>query len=484
MTSDQSLTKTKVLMVSSEAAPYAKSGGLGDVIGSLPKALQAADVDVRVVIPKYATMKQEHLKDVEYIGSFFVNLGWRTQEAKILKKKEPFPIYFIENDFYFGREGLYGYGDDNERFAFFSKAVLHMLSVIDFYPDVIQCNDWQTGPVCMLLKETYGKMIFYSKIKTLYTIHNLQYQGNFGRETMELLGVPNWCFENGNAEFYGNVSYMKMGLVYADHISTVSKTYAQEIQTPQYGYGMDGVLRSRCDHLSGILNGIDFLANNPATDERIVKNFDRNSIAFKKENKKALQQQLGLEQKDVPMIGMITRLADQKGLDILTQVFSEMMREDIQFVLLGTGENRYEHIFKAMAQQYAGKMSANILFDDTLAQRIYASSDLFMMPSFFEPCGLGQMFSLRYGTVPIVRKTGGLADTITHYNPQTKQGNGFVFETYDGNGLLWAFYEALKVYGMGTGEWENVVKNAMDCNYSWENSAKEYIALYDKLIQE
>ena len=197
-----------------------------------------------------------------------------------------------------------------------------------------------------------------------------------------------------------------------------------------------------------------------------------------------MQQQLGLEQKDVPMIGMITRLADQKGLDILTQVFSEMMREDIQFVLLGTGENRYEHIFKAMAQQYAGKMSANILFDDTLAQRIYASSDLFMMPSFFEPCGLGQMFSLRYGTVPIVRKTGGLADTITHYNPQTKQGNGFVFETYDGNGLLWAFYEALKVYGMGTGEWENVVKNAMDCNYSWENSAKEYIALYDKLIQE
>ena len=300
---------------------------------------------------------------------------------------------------------------------------------------------------------------------------------------MDLLGVPNWCFDNGNVEFYGNVSYMKMGLMYADHISTVSNTYAEEIQTPQYGYGMDGVLRSRHEHLSGIINGIDYVANDPATDKRLVVNFDRNSIDKKKENKRELQQYLGLEQRDVPMIGMITRLADQKGLDILTQVFDEMMREDIQFVLLGTGENRYEYIFKSMAQRYPGKMSANILFDDILAQRIYASSDLFMMPSFFEPCGLGQMFSLRYGTVPIVRKTGGLADTISHYDEQSKQGNGFVFESYDGNGLLWAFREALRVYHKDPEEWANVVRNAMDCNYSWASSAGKYIALYDQLMK-
>ncbi len=476
--------RRKILLVSSEAAPYAKSGGLGDVVGSLPKALKEADVDVRVVLPKYATIKEEHLQDVEYLGSFLVNLAWRTQEAKILRKNTgAFPVYFIENDFYFGREGLYGYGDDNERFAFFCKAVLHMLSMVDYYPDIIHCNDWQTGPICMMLKETYSKMVFYSRIKTLYTIHNLQYQGVFGRETMDLLGVPHWCFDNGSVEFYGNVSYMKMGLMYADHISTVSNTYAEEIQTPQYGYGMDGVLRSRKEHLSGIINGIDYVANDPATDKRLTVNFDRNSIEKKKENKRDLQQYLGLEQRDVPMIGMITRLADQKGLDILTQVLGEMMREDIQFVLLGTGENRYEYIFKSMAQQYGGKMSANIMFDDTLAQKIYASSDLFMMPSFFEPCGLGQMFSLRYGTVPIVRKTGGLADTITHYNTETKQGNGFVFESYDGNGLLWAFREALKVYHMGEEEWGNVVRNAMDCNYSWASSAGKYIALYDQLMK-
>lgn len=476
--------KLKVLLVSSEVVPFAKSGGLGDVIGSLPKALQGMGADVRVVLPKYMSIKAEHLQDAEYVGSFFTSLSWRNQEAKILQKNGAVPVYFVENDYYFGREQLYGYDDDNERFAFFCKAVLDMLALLDFYPDVIHCNDWQTGPLCMYLKETYNKMIFHSKIKTLFTIHNLQYQGNFDKSTLELLGVSEDCFENGKIEFYGNVSYMKMGLTYGDWISTVSKTYAKEIQTQEYGYGMDGILRSRSDRLSGILNGIDYKTNNPATDSHIDQNFDCHSIFKKKINKTALQKELGLEQREVPVIGMITRLANQKGLDILTQVFEDIMKEDVQFVLLGTGEGHYEDSFRYIQQRHLGKVSANILFDDVLAQKIYAGSDMFLMPSLFEPCGLGQMFSLRYGTVPIVRKTGGLADTVSHYDTTSKTGNGFVFESYDGSGLLWAVKEALKVYRMGEVEWNHVVKNAMESNDSWEHSAKEYRMLYEELIKE
>lgn len=470
----------KVLLVASEAAPFIKSGGLGDVIGSLPKALRAKGVDVRVVIPRYMSIKNEAMYGVEFVGEFEVHLQWRVQTAKILVKKGDVPIYFIENNNYFGRGGVYGYGDDNERFGFYSKAVLDMLAMLDFYPDIIHCNDWQTGPVCMYLKEIYSKMLSYSKIKSIFTIHNLQYQGNFEPATVDMLGVP-VCYGNGNAEFYGCASYMKMGLQYADYISTVSEAYAGEIQTPEYGYGMEGILYSRRDALQGILNGIDYAMNDPATDPRIVKNFSPEYLEGKRENKKALQEWLRLEPRDVPVIAMITRLADQKGFDILTQVLDEMMRRDIQFVLLGTGEGRLEHIFQNMAQAYQGRISANIFFDEALAQQIYASADMFLMPSRFEPCGLGQMFSLRYGTVPIVRKTGGLADTITHYNPETKEGNGFLFETYDGGGLLWAVDQALHTYHMGWDEWAHVVRNAMNCDYSWESSAEKYIALYNKL---
>lgn len=472
----------KILIVSSEVAPYAKSGGLGDVAGSLPRALKSLGFDVRVVLPKYKTIKTDYFADIEFLGSFETNLAWRTQKVGILKKQTEFPIYFIENDYYFYRDGFYGYGDDNERFAFFSKAVLDMLSFIDFYPDVIHCNDWQTGPVCLFLKESYRKIKWYSEIKTLFTIHNLQYQGNFGAETLNILDVPNYCFESGNIEFYGNVSFMKAGLMYADRISTVSKTYAQEIQTPQYGYGMDGILKSKNNILSGIVNGIDFDENNPATDKRLYVNFDANDFSAKKENKRRLQERLGLEQRDVPLISVISRLADQKGFDILAQIFENLMHEDIQFIVLGTGEYRYEQMFRYFADRFQGKLSANILFDGDLAQKIYASSDMFLMPSLFEPCGLGQMFSLRYGTVPIVRKTGGLADTIKHYDTNTKEGNGFVFEDYNGEGLLWAIHQALDTYYKGPDEWSNVVRNAMNCDYSWKHSAKEYEKLYNEII--
>ena len=472
----------KVLIVAGESAPFIKSGGLGDVVGSLPKALRAKGVDVRVVIPRHRAIKNETMYGVEFVGEFDVHLQWRKQPAKILMKNGDVPVYFIENDYYFGRGGLYGYNDDDERFAFFSKAALDMLAMLDFYPDVIHCNDWQTGPLCAYLKEIYGHMMPYSKIKTLYTIHNLQYQGRFAPSALDMMGLPGWTWNN--VEFYDSVSFMKMGLVYCDYISTVSETYAYEIQTEEYGYGMEGILRSRADRLKGIVNGIDYVATNPATDKHIVKHFDAEHPEGKEENKRALQERLGLEQRDVPVIGMITRLADQKGIDIFAGVLDEMMRRDVQFVLLGTGEASYEYLFRAMEASYPGRVSANIFFDESLAQQIYASSELFLMPSKFEPCGLGQMFSLRFGTVPIVRKTGGLADTIQHYDPETKEGNGFLFENYDSWGLMWAIDEALKTYHMGKEEWINVVKNAMNCDYSWESSAEKYIALYEQLKNE
>ena len=470
----------KVLVVSSEAAPFAKSGGLGDVVGSLPRILKDRGADIRVVIPKYRSIKNEHFIGINYLGSFETILSWRKQPAGILLKDAGIKTYFVENDYYFGREGYYGYGDDNERFAFFCKAVLEMLRFIDFYPDIIHCNDWQTGPICMLLKEIYGKFTSYKNIKSLYTIHNLQYQGTFSRETMEMLGIPDYCY--GNMEFYGQVSFMKSGLMYADAISTVSPTYAEEIKTFQYGYGLDGVMRLREDRLFGILNGIDYEANNPATDGRIDFNYDINSVEKKKLNKNELQKLLGLEQRDVPLISVISRLADQKGLDLVSWASEEMLNRDVQFVILGTGEKRLEDFFKGLQERHKGKVSANITFNDILAQKIYASSDIFLMPSLFEPCGLGQMFSLRYGTVPVVRKTGGLCDTVVHFNRETKTGNGFVFEHYTADGLMWAINQALETYY--SDDWITVVKNAMSCNYSWDKSADDYIKLYDKILSE
>ena len=473
--------KLKILIVSSEAAPFVKSGGLGDVVGSLPKALRKLGADVRVVIPKFRKIKNENYIDVEYLGCFDVKLGWRTQKAGVLFKNGEVPTYFIENDFYFGREELYGYDHDNERFAFFSKAVLDMLPFVDFVPDIIHCNDWQTGPVPMLLRETYKKITYLKDIKTIYTIHNLQYQGNFDPSSMEMLDLPWYLYDNGTVEFYGRMSYMKAGLVYADIISTVSETYADEIQTEEYGYGFDGIIRAGKDRLRGIINGIDYETNNPETDKRIDVNYSADNAEAKKENKRLLQERLGLEQRDVPMICMISRLADQKGLDILANAMERLMQNDIQFVILGTGEKRYEDMFRYYENRWKGRFCSCIMFDDTLAQKIYASGDMFLMPSRFEPCGLGQMFSLRYGTVPVVRKTGGLADSVEQFNGETGTGNGFLFETYDAEGILWAVGEALKIY-TDTDKWNTLVKNCMNTKLSWSDSAEKYMELYKEML--
>lgn len=471
----------KVLIVSSEVSPYAKSGGLGDVAGSLPKELRKLGVDCRVVLPKYMSINEKYLEGMNYIDSFVVSLGWRRQSASIYQLSSDVPTYLVENDYYFNRLGYYGDSDDYERFSFFSKASIEFLAKIDFRPDVIHFNDWQTGPACVYLKDIYSKFTFFSKIKSLYTIHNLQYQGVFGKETLGAIDLDDSYFAPDKMEFYDNVNYMKSALLYADAVSTVSPTYANEIKYSHFGYGLNGVLQSRENDLYGILNGIDVELNNPETDSRIYKNFNTDNFTTeKKENKTGLQKELGLPVSDAPVISIISRLADQKGLDLIAFSMDELMGKDIQLVVLGTGEGRYENLFKTYAGRYPDKVSANIYFNEELAQKIYASSDMFLMPSLFEPCGLGQIFAMRYGTAPIVRKTGGLADTVVNYDTETKQGNGFIFDDYDAGGMMWAINQAISLY-YNKEEWNNLIGNAMQCDFSWEASAKKYIELYQKL---
>ena len=473
--------KLKVLIIAAEAAPYVKSGGLGDVVGSLPKELRKLDIDVRIVVPKYKTIKNENFVDAEYLGDFNVKLGWRTQKCGVLFKNGEVPVYFIENDYYFSRDSLYGYDDDNERFAFFSKSTCDMMPFVDFIPDIVHLNDWQTGAVPLILREAYKKITYFRDIKILYTIHNLQYQGNFSSDMLEMLDLPSYHYENGDLEFYGRFSFMKAGIIYSDIISTVSETYAKEIQTEEFGYGFDGIIRTNNYKLKGILNGIDYDANNPKTDKRIEANFDENSIEKKKENKTKLQETLGLEKRDVPLIAMISRLADQKGLDILADSIESVMNNDIQFVVLGTGEKQYEDMCKGYEARWKGRFCACIMFDDVLAQQIYASSDMFLMPSKFEPCGLGQIFALRYGSIPVVRKTGGIADTIQHFDLSSGNGNGFLFESYDGEGIIWAVNEALRVYYDDEKRYV-LIKNCMSTKLSWQESAKKYALLYKEML--
>jgi len=474
----------KVLFVATEVNPYSKAGGLGDVAGSLPKALRDMGVDMRVVLPKYRSIPEQYMAEARSISEFTVHLAWRAQEASVYALDahgDGDSVYFIENDFYFARDNIYGYGDDYERFAFFTKATMEMLSHIDFQADIIHFNDWHTGLGPTFLRDVYKGFTYYSNMKSLFTIHNLHYQGVFGREILWNVGLNDGYFTGGDLEFYGNISFLKAGIMHADAVSTVSETYANEIQTPSYGYGMDGLLRQRADtgQIYGITNGIDIVSNNPETDPRIFVNFNADQLDNKRQNKHRLQEMLGLPVGDMPVFSMITRLVEQKGLDILSVVMDELLSMDVQLIVLGTGEGRYENMFRHYAWRYPHKVSANLTFNAELAQRIYAASDIFMMPSVYEPCGLGQLFAMRYGTVPLVRKTGGLADTVFHYNRDTGEGNGFLFEDYVASGLMWAIRQAQEVYHSPS--WEHLVRNAMNGNFSWHNAAGEYIDMYNKV---
>jgi starch synthase len=475
----------KVLIVASEAVPFAKTGGLADVIGSLPQALKKENVDVRVVIPKYEDISEDLKDKMTWKKSIKVSVGWRNQFCGIEElEHDGVQYYFIDNEYYFKRQGLYGYYDEAERFAFFCRGAIEMLPHIDFQPDIIHCHDWQTGMVSPFLKAHYAKHPFYSKIRTVFTIHNLKYQGIFCKEILEdLLSLGQEHFHTDGIEFNGCVSFIKGGINYSDILTTVSQTYAEEIQTSYFGENLDGLLRKRKDDLVGVLNGLDYNVYNPETDPNIFVPYNIHSLDKKKENKLKLQELLRLpKRKDIPLIAIVSRLVSQKGLDLIECVIKEILSLDIQLVVLGTGEYKYENMFTLEAYKNPEKVSVNILFNNQLAHRIYAASDMFLMPSLFEPCGLGQLIALRYGSIPIVRETGGLKDTITPFDEDTEEGNGFCFENYNAHSMLYAVKEAFKLYG-NQELWDKLTMNAMNMDYSWSKSAGEYKKLYLSLIK-
>lgn len=485
------MKKLKCLFVATEVVPYAKTGGLADVAGALPKELRDNGVEVRVAMPYYKSM-QDKFSDINnnFLMSYDVHLGWRKQGVGIYYDESIVPTYFFKSDYYFGRDNFYGYQDDYERFAFFSKAVLELIRHIDFVPDIIHCNDWQTGPICLLLKDKYSYDPLYSSIKTVFTIHNMKYQGIFGKDVLDVLELSDAYNTVEKLEFNGGLSYMKAGLLYADKINTVSPTYAEEIKTWQYGCGLDGLLRDELsDKLVGILNGIDYEMYNPMTDKHIYQNYDLNTLELKKENKRRFQEEHGLEQRDCMMVGIISRITDQKGFDLMKHtiegrwVMDKLMDLDIQFVLLGTGEQEYENMFRHFKYAYGDRSGIFLTFNEALAQKIYASCDVFLMPSEFEPCGLGQLMAMRYGTVPIVRKTGGLKDTVIHYNVDTKEGTGFEFEDYSGYWLYKKIEEAAWYYKDRPEDFRQIQINDMTTPHAWRDSALEYENMYINLIK-
>lgn len=477
---------TNVLLVASEAVPFAKTGGLADVVGSLPAALDKEKYDVRVIMPKYGSIPKEYTDKMTFITNINVSLGWRNKYCGIFKLEHEGTIfYFIDNESYFIGTHLYSYiHEDIEKFAFFSRAVLSVLPHIDYRPDILHCNDWQTALIPVMLKVLYKNHLFYNGIKSIMTIHNLKFQGIWGLlETFDATGLPIDCFTTDKMEYYNDSNLLKGGLVYADYITTVSNTYTKEIQTPEYGEGLDGILRSRSHELIGIINGISYNEFNPSTDNMIYANYNRRDFPSKKaENKLQLQEQLGLTQdKDTFLIGIVSRLTDQKGFDLIAYLMDRICSSNMQLVVLGTGEAKHEDMLRYYAKTHPNKVSANILFSNELAHKIYAASDAFLMPSLFEPCGLSQLISMKYGTLPIVRETGGLKDTVTPYNKYTGEGTGFSFMSYNADELWKVICMAQEVYESKS-QWNSIVRQAMAKDFSWQEAAKQYAKLYDFLI--
>lgn len=475
----------KILFAVSEAHPFAKTGGLGDVAYSLPKALRKLGVDARVILPKYSQIPSNFKLRMQHIADFTVPVGWRQKYCGLeCYDFNDVPFYFIDNEYYFKRNKLYGFFDDGERFSFFSRAVLESMRYMgDFFPDIIHCNDWHTGVIPVLLNEHYKKNNEYTNVKTIFSIHNLKYQGVFPKEILgELLCLGDEYFNEGSLKYYDAISFMKAGINFSNIITTVSRSYAEEIKTPFYGETLDGLLNSKSYKLHGIVNGIDYEIFDPSKDKHIYYRYNTSNVYEKIRNKTRLQKTLNLpENKGVPVIAMVTRLVKQKGLDLVASIIQELLAMDIQLVVLGSGDENYQDLFQYFSHIYPSKLSANIKFDDDLASKIYAGSDMFLMPSLFEPCGIGQLISLRYGTIPIVRETGGLKDTIIPYNEYTGEGNGFSFANYDAHEMLNTIKYAVKIYE-NKKAWSDIMKRAMLENNSWENSAKTYIDLYKTLI--
>lgn len=476
----------KVLIIASESHPFIKTGGLGDVIGALPHALKNSGVDARVVMPNYRDIKSQLKEEFKFIKSFIVRVSWRDKYCGIFEYDyEGVKYYFIDNEYYFKRDGLYGYYDDGEKFAFFNRAVLEFIKEIDWKPDILHCNDWQTGMIPVLHKVEYMKSNFYKDMKTVFSIHNLFFKGAFSPEVLpELFGYDYELFNNGSVEFNGAVSFLKGAINYSDRISTVSKSYAEEIKTPEYGEGLDGLLRCKQHILSGIVNGIDYKEYSPSDDKFIFKQYSIDTLENKSANKEKLQSYFELPiNKNIPLIGMVSRLTHQKGCDLIINMLEGLLQKDVQVVFLGTGDQLYERVLKEFEQRYPDKVRSNILFDNELAHKIYASSDMFLMPSLFEPCGLGQLIALRYGSIPIVRETGGLKDTIIDYDEKSNEGNGFAFKNYNYVELIEKIEYAIDVY-KNKEIWQSLVMRAMNSYNSWYKSAEEYKKLYEELMAE
>lgn len=482
-TKKKSDKKLKLLLVSSEAVPFCKTGGLADVVGSLAPKLAEAGADVRVILPLYGTIgnvwRERMTSDLELT----VSIGWRKQYCGVKTlEHQGIKWHFVDNEFYFKRESLYGYGDDAERFCFFSKAALDILPLLGFKPDIIHCNDWQTAPLSILMHAGYKATPYLKDAQTVFTIHSMAYQGVFQKGVIDdILGLSlSEYFRLDRLEFNGAANLMKGAIIFSDAVTTVSKTYSEEMKTPWYGEGLDGLLRHFSGKLSGIVNGIDTHSYDPAHDRHIFMNYDKDHMPGKLANKSGVQQMLGLNMgKDKVLMACISRLVAQKGLDLIMRIAEELLQDpEVQIAVLGTGEPKYEEFFRSLSARYPGRVAAKIYFDEDLARKLYAGSDIFLMPSAFEPCGLSQLIAMRYGSLPVVRETGGLKDTVTPYNKFTGDGTGFSFVNYNAHELMDTIWRAVATFRHEKATWEKLMQNAMSYDSSWERSAGEYMSLY------
>jgi len=482
----------RVLFATPEAVPFAKTGGLADVAGALPKFLQPLGCELKLVMPLYRSIKKSGIPLEPLADEIKVSVGGEIIEASLFQGQinETIPIYFVSRDEFFDRESLYGtprgdYFDNAERFIFFSMAVLNLCQHLGFSPDIIHHHEWQTGLIPAYLKSVYRNDPVFSQTADVFTIHNIAYQGLFKKEKFRLTGLPDEMYNPEGVEFWGRINLMKAGIVFADVINTVSRKYSEEIQTPEYGYGLEGILRKRKEDLYGIVNGVDYQDWDPSHDPYLAARYRVDDLSGKRECKKDLLNEfhLPLSLMDQPLLGVISRLADQKGFDLVAEILDGLFSLDLGFVLLGTGEQKYHDLFSEVARRYPQKAGIRISYDDRLAHKIEAGADLFLMPSKYEPCGLNQIYSLRYGTIPVVRATGGLDDTIVHYDPAAGRGNGFKFTRYDGKEFLSQIRAALSYFAQPK-HWQQLIRNAMTEDFSWARSAEAYVELYRKALEK
>ena len=476
----------KILFAASEVAPFIKTGGLADVAGSLPIALAEMGNDVRVILPLYAGIGDEWRSQMTFLKYYYVRLSWRSVYCGLFElKKDGVTYYFIDNESYFRRSNLYSYYDDGERFAFFSRAIIETPAQIEWAPDIIHCNDWQTALVPIYLLEARNTYPVLSATKSVYTIHNIEYQGRYNHSVLgDLFGLDEGYFNERMLQYYDDVNLMKGAIYASDYVTTVSPNYANELQYAFYAHGLEGVVAENQDKMQGILNGIDVKGNDPSTSDKIAARFSVDDLSGKAVCKAELQRTLGLpERPDVPIIATISRLAGHKGFELISQAFDKLMDLDVQFVLLGTGEWGYEEFFRNAQQRFPGKVSANLMYSAPLSNAIYSAADLYLMPSIAEPCGLSQMFAMRFGTVPVVRSTGGLKDSVPPFDPDTDNGLGFTFGSVDADDMMDAINRAVTLYNTDKGAWTRLMQRDMTADFSWAKSAGIYYDIYKSIIK-